>query len=523
MKKFCFCFLSLFVLITLGGCKREPITLYVLETTDLHGNFDDAMSKTAHYIREMEQQYGDNLLLLDCGDCLQGTPYIFYYNNIDTLSEHIFTHFFNYLPYTAIEMGNHDIEVGLAVNKRVFSQVNAPVLCSNIVNDGKPIGKPYTIVKRNGYKIAILGLVNTASLEWIPEESREGCTFVPMLEAANRWVKVIERREHPDVVIGLFHAGADVNPANSVLTLAREVPGLDLICCGHVHKSGDTTLTNNYGKKVYLMEAGSSASHIAQATIHLTPTRRFKKPTIDISTRVFPTDTLDTDEAFDKEMMPFIEKSNEYIRKRISAIDTTIYSRDAVYGPSAWMELLQSTYKAIVSQKSVEVDFVVASPSSRDAVLYKGPLSLVDFMTLYPYENTLSVLEMTGQEIKDYLEYSHSLPIDNPDGPIYNFDTMSGIFYTVDLKKPYGQRITIEQTIRGEKWWQRKRYLVAMTTFRALGGGGHLSKGLGWSEEKMRKRCVAVSSENVRAALIAHYQDDSISISTVNNLWRYIE
>ena len=107
----------LFVIVSLLGiclgmysCSREPTTLVVLQTSDLHGRFDSSLAGLAGYIRQMKEQYKDRVVLLDAGDYLQGTPGMYYSNYIDTTEKHLSAAFFDWFPYTAIGVGNHDIE-----------------------------------------------------------------------------------------------------------------------------------------------------------------------------------------------------------------------------------------------------------------------------------------------------------------------------------------------------------------------------------------------------------------------------
>ena len=124
-----------------------------------------------------------------------------------------------------------------------------------------------------------------------------------------------------------------------------------------------------------------------------------------------------------------------------------------------------------------------------------------DLFSLYQYENQLFVLTMSGQEIKDYLEVSydqwiqtatkpgdHVLNIQAREDPrnnmkrwsfraaTYNFDSMAGLNYTVDVSKPYGERITISSMADGSAFDISRTYNVAMTSYRASGGGDLLPK-----------------------------------------------
>ena len=99
--------LSLFV-IALASCRKQPATLYILETTDLHGEMGASMASAAGYIEQARKEYGDGLILLDCGDVLQSSPEVCYSDFIDTTSMHIYSQIYNWLQYDAVAVGNHD-------------------------------------------------------------------------------------------------------------------------------------------------------------------------------------------------------------------------------------------------------------------------------------------------------------------------------------------------------------------------------------------------------------------------------
>lgn len=141
---------------------------------------------------------------------------------------------------------------------------------------------------------------------------------------------------------------------------------------------------------------------------------------------------------------------------------------------------------------------------------------------MYPHENTLTVVEMDGSEIQQYLEYSHSLAIDKPDAPAYHFDSASGICYRVHRHRPYGQRVEIMGMSNGEEVYSGKSYRVAMTTFRALGGGGHLKNALGWTPQKMHVRTIATTTKGIRSLMVEYYQNTSIDTASFHQ-WEVVD
>ena len=144
-----------------------------------------------------------------------------------------------------------------------------------------------------------------------------------------------------------------------------------------------------------------------------------------------------------------------------------------------------------------------------------GTILYNDLFTIYPYENQLYVIKMSGREVKAALEYSydkwintlgagqkHLLKIKEGADPRtgtkgwsfvnrpYNFDSAAGLFYEVDVTKPYGQRIQISTLADGSPFDESVQYNVAVTSYRASGGGGILREGAGIDTDKIDERVV---------------------------------
>ena len=155
-----------------------------------------------------------------------------------------------------------------------------------------------------------------------------------------------------------------------------------------------------------------------------------------------------------------------------------------------------------------------AAPLTFNGFVKEGTLVYNDLFTIYPYENQLFVVKMTGKEIKDYLEFSydswintidsaddHVLKIMNAADPrtgqsrwsfvnrSYNFDSAAGLIYKVDVTKPVGQRVLTESLADGTSFDEASEYNVAMTSYRASGGGG-LMAAAGVDTERINDRVV---------------------------------
>ena len=200
------------------AAKPETTKIKIIQTSDVHGNFfpydfinrrpgSGSLARIHSYVEEQRKSYGDNLILIDNGDILQGQPTVYYYNFINTSSAHICAEMLNFMKYDLGNMGNHDIETGHDVYNRWIKQCNFPILGANIINTatGKTYLPPYKVFVRNGVKIAVLGLITPAIPAWLPETLWKGLRFEDMEKCAQKWVKVIQETEKPDILIGGFH------------------------------------------------------------------------------------------------------------------------------------------------------------------------------------------------------------------------------------------------------------------------------------------------------------------------------
>ena len=180
---------------------QKEVVIKIIETSDVHGNFfpynfierkewSGSLARVHSFVKEQREKYGDNCLLMDNGDILQGQPTAYYYNFMDTVSTHVAADMMNYMGYVVGNMGNHDVETGHAVYDRWIKQCDFPVLGANIIDNatGKPYLKPYEVLERDGVRIAVLGMITPAIPSWLPEKLWSGLHFEEMEPCARKWV-----------------------------------------------------------------------------------------------------------------------------------------------------------------------------------------------------------------------------------------------------------------------------------------------------------------------------------------------
>lgn len=539
--------------------QAETIKLKVVQTSDIHGNFfpydfinrkawGGSLARVHAFVENERKTLGDNLILLDNGDILQGQPSVYYYNFIDIASTHLCADMMNFMRYDAGNMGNHDVETGHAVYDRWVKECNFPILGANIIDrkTGNPYLPPYKIIEREGVKIAILGLITPAIPAWLAENLWSGLEFEDMETSARKWVKIIQEKEKPDVLIGLFHSGRDASRSvgkwneNASLTVAQNVPGFHIVLMGHDHRQFCQNVKNVEGNYVMAVNPGSNGNAVSD--IDITITKNGNETDMNIDARLTDTNNYEPSTAFMERFKEQYGKIDDFVTQKIGTITADLVTRPAYFGSSAFVDFIHTLQLAI---SGAEISF--AAPLSFDATINKGDIYMSDMFNLYKYENMLYVMELSGKEIKDYLEYSYSIwtkqmtsPDDHillikedvPTGddkshaifqkPSYNFDSAAGINYTVDVTKPTGQKVNIIALADGSAFDINRKYRVALNSYRGNGGGELLTKGAGIPQDQLPARIVFSTDKDLRYYLMEYIRKQGTLSPKALNQWRFI-
>ncbi len=558
MKKIIIAILAVICLQGTIMAKTKTVKLRIIETSDVHGCFfpydfinrrpmKGSMARVSTYIKELRKTYGDNLLLFDNGDILQGQPTCYYCNYINTHIENVAAKMVNYLGYNAQVFGNHDVETGHSVYDKWIGEIKCPVLGANIIDNGsnKPYVPPYTILKREGVKIAVIGMLTPAIPNWLNESLWEGMHFQEMTSCASQWVEELKRTEKPDVIIGVFHSGKDGGiktpeyEEDASVKVAQQVPGFDLILYGHDHTTHRDIVTNSEGKEVLCLDPSCNALHVSDAEITLT----LKKGKV-IDRKVNGEIVTIEDQPIDEEYMSYfqadIDSVSTFVNRKIGKLRKTIYTRDSYFGNSAFCDLIHQLQLQLTG-----ADISFNAPLSFNAIIREGDIYVSDMFNLYRYENQLYVMELTGEEVRKHLEMSYDLWVNtmtSPDDHImllndghlddqqrfmfknlaFNFDSAAGIDYEVDVTKPNGQKVRILRMSNGEPFDEKKVYKVALNSYRGNGGGELLTKGAGIPREELKSRTIYESEKDQRFYLMKEIEKAGVLDPQPGTNWKFV-
>lgn len=539
--------------------KTRTVNLKWLHTSDVHGAIfchdfmtgrrtQNGLPSVYAYKQRLGRKLGDRLIMTDGGDCLQGQPTAYYYNYVKTSTPHLVAEVMNEMGYVAGAMGNHDVETGHDVYDRWTKQLNFPVLGANMIDEqtGEPYLIPYIIIEREGVKIAILGLVTPAVPNWLPEVLWKGLRFEEMTSSARKWVTKIKQEEQPDLMVGLFHSGlkdgiqTEDYSENATLQVAREVPGFDLILYGHDHKASVTEVTSADGTKTICMGPASIASSCVEVDINL----KIKDGKV-VQKRIMgklPRMTFsDTPEAHLLELQ-FDEQRKElqeWLNQPIGELQVDLHECEGFFGSSAFIDFIHQLQLELTG---AQISF--AAPVSFDSHILKGTMKVSDMFSLYKYENFLYTMQMTGAEIKGFLEMSYALWTNQMKSPedhcllldtildngtrlglknlAYNMESAAGIHYTVDVTKPAGERITITSLADGTPFQLSEQYIVATNSYRGNGGGELMTRGAGIPHKDLRKRLLKSSEKDLRYYFMELIRQKGTVAPKPLHFWKFI-
>jgi 2',3'-cyclic-nucleotide 2'-phosphodiesterase/3'-nucleotidase len=522
-----------------GSSAAKRLHIVILGTTDLHGNLfpvdyytnkadNRGLAKIATVIRQARKE-NQNVLLIDSGDTIQGTPFEYYHNKKNNQPPDPMMLAMNTLNYDAMTVGNHEYNFGLQVLEKARGEAKFPWLSANTYNKGtnQTHYQPYIVKEVAGVRIGVLGLTTPGIPNWENVPNYAGLEFREPVSEAKKWVPVLRQKESADVVIIAMHMGleqdmrtGEINPAqvtneNRAIAIARQVPDVDLIFMGHTHRDVPSLVING----VQLIQANYWGRHLARVDLYLENS--------GLRWRVFAhaarTIAMDDRVAPDQELLklgePYDRETQAWLSRPIGSSAAELTAVEARFSDSAIIDLIQR-----VQLEAGKADVSMAAVFNPDARIAKGPVTVRDIAGLYVYENTLVVLEVTEQQLKDALEHSakyfrpyeagkSAADLVDEKIPAYNFDIAEGVTYVLNIAKPIGQRIE-DLRYQGKPLAPRQKLRLATNNYRVNGGGGYtMYKGA---------PVVSRSSEEIRELIIDWVERHKTIPTEPTNNWRLV-
>lgn len=472
-----------------GATPSDSVDLVVAATTDVHGRLrgwdyyadradpDRGLTRAATIVDSVREAAPGRVVLVDAGDLLQGNPLDYVAARIDTTSPHPVIAAMNTMAYDAAVVGNHEFNYGLPTLWRAIGAARFPFLAANVtaVQGTAPV-RAYTIVQRAGVRVGIVGATTPGSMVWDRDNLRGRLTVGDVLPATGRAVAAA-RAAGADVIVVLLHSGLDepssydtvstgLPSENVAARVAREVPGIDLIVYGHSHKQmADTTIAG-----VLLMQPKNWATSVGVA--HLEVVRRDGRWHVAAKHSSLV-------QARNHAESPAVLAATQTAHEHTVAYATTPIGRT----PVAWRadsarvaDTPLMDFILEVERRATNAQIASTAAFSLDASLDSGAVTVARIAALYPYDNTLRVIRISGAALRQYLEQSarYYLPSGEPDPkfPGYNYDMLAGVDYALDISRPFGDRVT-KLEYDGRPVAATDTFTMALNNYRQTGGGGY--------------------------------------------------
>lgn len=467
----------------------------ILGTSDIHGHFmpwdyasdkentRGSLSQIATKVKAIRKEQ-ENLILVDAGDTIQG-------NFVETFKDEKISPMmlgFNEMDYDVWVLGNHEFDFGLKVLNRALTQFEGNALAGNIEKtDGHPFLPSFTIVERNGIKIGVIGM-DTPMTQVFAEGTNRlgGMVFTnPTIEVK----KVISKiKDKVDSIVLVAHMGIDNENNKSdtgVADIANANPELDAIVAGHMHVKIDKAVVNG----VIITEPGKYGQSLSRIDLQFTE-KNGKFTLVNKDSYTYKIQGVTSDKKMEDLYQPYHKRLRENANRKIATLTgADLVPENEVRGiPQVHVQDtgISALFQEVGFFFAPKANVIALQIDNDNAELDVGPIKAKDIAYNYQYAGgEITVYEMTGKELKAYMEWSAGYFNSVKDGDVtYSFDLkrrsskystndfFAGVTYTIDLTKPAGQRITDLSFSNGQKITMETPIRIGMNSYRM----GHLTR-----------------------------------------------
>lgn len=526
-----------------GSSARGPQTVTILGTTDLHGNIwgfsyenatetvNNGMARIYGYVESVRKET-PNVVLIDNGDTIQGTILTDdLYNKRP--GNHPVISAMNLMGYDSMTLGNHEYNFGVGLIERIQALAAFPVLGANVARlDGTMAALPYTIVVRNGIRIGITGLTNPNSPRWDGDKVAP-FTFAAVGPAARKVVDILKNKV--DIIVVAAHVGlypeydedGGSDGADKILELCPEI---DVLLVGHTHN----LVSQQIGRTV-VGGARNSGRDVLRFDIKLDADKKI----LDRKVTAVDMATFKPSEDFRRNafLAEAHQATKDFIAGGAASADGT--SSGGIFGVATVDFQPKNEIKGIpegklrdtgvmdlinhVQLKNSGADVSASALFADTSDIRQGPVNYGDIFGIYKFDNTLYRVEVTGAELKKYMEWSAAcynqwIPGDisisfNPEKPGYLYDMFAGVDYEIDLSRPAGQRI-VNLMFKGAPLKDEQRLKLAVNNYRyssALKAMNLVSGKREWE-----------SPNSIRDMLVEYIKSAGTISPTIDENWRIV-
>ncbi|HOF59079.1 MAG TPA: bifunctional UDP-sugar hydrolase/5'-nucleotidase [Candidatus Cloacimonadota bacterium] len=525
----------------IAGLSAEDLRLDIMFSNDIHGGIDRSQAtfmnpdfppqlgggaSAATLIKHVRAMSGPKRasLLLDAGDFFQGRP-------VGTVTKgKAVIDYMNAIGYDAMTIGNHEYDIADTELIKTLADAEFPILSCNIIDrhTGKlvPYTLPYIILERMGVRIGIIGFTTTDTEKMSFPENIKNVDFVDEKESVSKYVDIVRNQENVDIVIVLGHAGLPYDVESTYLSrydakgnplqreryaawgwdaqeIAREVPGIDLIIGGHIHKGFPKPWIDPYSHTM-VVQGYAYGSNLGWITIKIDPETKtvsgYELPALREGMMI----TL-----FEDQFIPDSQIS-EAIEAQVAIAEEGM---DEIVGSSAYYlsrtnvdaQSLMGNTITDAMRNEVKADFAFLNLGGVRADIKSGPVTYRDIFQVMPFDNMLVSFKCTGEFLRRIIET-------RVEGSRHGL-VVSGVNVVYSKKRPNFDRVT-SLRIGGQPWDPNKIYTCATTDFLLQGNAGLTLL------TQVPQEDIINHQINLRDAIVNYFKQHSPVKTKIDDRWK---
>ena len=482
----------LLALSTMGFAKE--VNVKILGTSDVHGRVvpwsyaSDTEDKSGSYAQlstliNQRRKENKNVILVEVGDSIQDNSIDLFALNLEEAKNHPIPKVLNYMKYDVFVPGNHEFNFGMPVLNEILNDIKAKKLAANLYyKDGKRYLQPTTIIQKDGVKIGIIGLTTPMSAKFEEDTGNlKDYKYVSIIEETKKQVKNLKAKK-VDAIVAVAHMGIENEnniPETGLRDLANAVPEIDAIVAGHMHQDVKSETING----VLITEPHRYGTVLSEIDLKFDVNDKTKKvKLLGKTATTTPVKNLEADKKVEEIYKPYHERLREIANEKIGETENDMVPQGKIHGVSISFakDTGMSSFITDVEKYYSKADVVSFAYDYENVKLDKGDIKRKDIAYNYRYAGgDVSVYEMTGKQLKDYMEWAADYfdTIQKGDTNYrYNdvrgkskyvtFDIFGGVSYKIDLRNQKGNKIVDLKLADGSKITPDMKLKVGMNSYR---------------------------------------------------------
>jgi 5''-nucleotidase/2'',3''-cyclic phosphodiesterase and related esterases len=482
----------LLALSTMGFAKE--VNVKILGTSDVHGRVvpwsyaSDTEDKSGSYAQlstliNQRRKENKNVILVEVGDAIQDNSIDLFALTLEEAKNHPIPKVLNYMKYDVFVPGNHEFNFGMPVLNEILNDIKAKKLAANLYHkDGKRYLQPTTIIQKDGVKIGIIGLTTPMSAKFEEDTGNlKDYKYVSIIEETKKQVKNLKAKK-VDAIVAVAHMGIENEnniPETGLRDLANAVPEIDAIVAGHMHQDVKSETING----VLITEPHRYGTVLSEIDLKFDVNDKTKKvKLLGKTATTTPVKNLEADKKVEEIYKPYHERLREIANEKIGETENDMVPQGKIHGVSISFakDTGMSSFITDVEKYYSKADVVSFAYDYENVKLDKGDIKRKDIAYNYRYAGgDVSVYEMTGKQLKDYMEWAADYfdTIQKGDTNYrYNdvrgkskyvtFDIFGGVSYKIDLRNQKGNKIIDLKLADGRKITPDMKLKVGMNSYR---------------------------------------------------------